>query len=179
MRPATQILPVTLPINRYILLGRNRGDDFRFIGLANLFEMRHRFVAVPHLADNILIAVDDFFHALFNRFQIVEMKRFLARKIVIKAVFNHRPDGHLRAGKKLLHRLGQHMRAVMAQKLNALIIRRRDDRHLGIGLDGARQINHLAIDFPSQRFFGQRLGNIGNKAQPVNRAVKLARCAVG
>ena len=98
MRATAQVFPRALPINRHILVGRNRGDNFGFIVLANAFEMRHGFVAGPYFAGNGLIAVDDFLHAFFNRFQIIEAERGLAGKVVIKTVFNHRADGHLCAG---------------------------------------------------------------------------------
>ena len=39
------------------------------------------------------------------------VKGVVAIEVVIEAVLDHRADGDLRAGKKLLHRLGQHMGA--------------------------------------------------------------------
>ena len=179
MRPAAQIFPRALAVNRHFLVGRNRGDDFRLIVFANLFEMRHRFVAVPHFAHNRLIAIDDFFHAFFNRLKVVEAERHLACEVVVKAVFDNRPDGDLRAGEQLLHRFGQHMRAIMAHQFDAILIGSGNNSHLGIGLDRAGKVNHLAIDLPSERFFGQRFGNRIGKSQPVNRGVKFAGRPVG
>ena len=179
MRATAQIFPRALTIDRHFLVDRNSGDDFRFIVFADLFEMRHRFVAVPHFAYNLLIAVDNFFHAFFNRFQIVKTERHLAREIVIKAVFDNRPNGHLRTRKKLLHRLGQHVCAIMAHQLHAILIGSGNNGHIGISVDAPRQINHLAIDLPSERFFGQRFGNRIGKSQPVNRGVKFAGRPVG
>ena len=71
------------------------------------------------------------------------------------------------------------MRAIMAQQIDTLRIHRRYHGDIGIGLDLARQINDLAIDFPGQGFFGQRFGNRFGKGEPVNRAVKLTCRAIG
>ena len=157
MRAATQIFPRALPINRNRLLGRNGFNNLSLIGLANLAKMRHRVIAVPFLADNILIAVNDFLHALFNRLKVIKAERRLAGKIIIKAVFNHRPNGHLRARKKLLHGLGQNMRAIMAHQFHALRIGGGHHRHFGIAIDRHGQIGQRAIDFPCQGFLAQRV----------------------
>ena len=40
-----------------------------------------------------------------------------AGEVVVEPVLDHRSDGHLRAGEERLHRLGEHMRAIVADEL--------------------------------------------------------------
>ena len=155
MRATAQIFPCALPVHRNRLVSGNGSNNFCLIFFANLAELRHRFIAIPFFTDNLFIAVNDFLHALFNRLKVIKAERRFAREIIIKAVFNHRPDGHLRAGEKLLHRFGQHMRAVMAHQIDAVFIGGGNHRNLGIGSYRPRQVNHFAIDLPCQCFFGQ------------------------
>ena len=98
MRPTAQIFPVALAVDGNWLIARNIGNDFGFVNFANLAEMGNRFGPIPHFTDNRLIALDNVAHALFDGFQIVQTERGFTGKIVKEAVFNHRPDGHLRVG---------------------------------------------------------------------------------
>jgi hypothetical protein len=56
-------------------------------------------------------------HALFDRRQIVERKRALVGEVVVEAVFDDRPDGHLRRRKEFLDRVGHQVRRRVANHL--------------------------------------------------------------
>ena len=99
MRPTAQIFPVALTIDGNCLFAGNIGNDFGLVNLANFAEMGNRFRPIPNFSDNRLIAPDNVVHALFDGFQIVQTERGFTGKVVKEAVFNHRPDGHLRARK--------------------------------------------------------------------------------
>ena len=81
------------------------------------------------------VARDDLAHALLDRREILGGKRLVAEEVVVEAVLDHRADRHLRARPERLHRLGEHMRAVVADELERARIvagdefeRRRPDR---------------------------------------------------
>ena len=64
-----------------------------------------------------LVALDDLAHLLFDGREVFRRERLVAEKVVEETVLDHRADGHLRSRIKLLHRLRQHMGAVMADEL--------------------------------------------------------------
>ena len=115
MRTPTQIFPITLPINADLFTCWNAGNDFGFIGFANVFEMGDGFVARPHFAHNGFVAFNNVAHPRFYFFKIIGAEGRGAGEVVKKAVFNHGSYRHLRIGEQLLHRLCQHMGAIMAQ----------------------------------------------------------------
>ena len=78
-----------------------------------------RGVAIDHLAGERAVARDDLAHLGLDLRQIVRRERLVAREVVIEAVLDDRADGHLRAGIELLHRLGHHMRRVVADQRRA------------------------------------------------------------
>ena len=69
-------------------------------------------LAGPDLADQRLVGGDDPPHLLLDRGQILLGERAALggrREIVIEAVVGRRAEGDLRAGKQVLHRLGEDM----------------------------------------------------------------------
>ena len=99
VRPPAQVLPGALAINADRLVTRDVADDLGLVGLADAFEMGDGLVAVPHLAVDRLVAVDDLLHAQFDLGEVVEAERRLAGEIVIEAVFDVGADGDLGVGK--------------------------------------------------------------------------------
>ena len=118
MRPRAHVEPVALAIDGDLLVVRDLADPFGLEALAMVAEIIGSIrVAAPDLARDLLVAVDDLAHALLDRGEIVRRERLVAGEIVIEAVLDRRAEGDLGAGIELLHRLGQHMGAVVAQQL--------------------------------------------------------------
>ena len=78
------------------------------------------FVAVPNLTNDLEVAVDDLFHALFDRHQIIQAERRIACEVVVEAVLDGRTDGYLRARKQFLYRLRHHVACVVTDGLECL-----------------------------------------------------------
>ena len=135
MRAAAEVNEIALAIQRHFLIGRNRGNDFCLVVLANRFEKFHRLVARPRFARNRNVALGQLRHALFNRGKIFRRERALIRKVVVEAIFDHGSDRHLRVGKQFLHCIGQQMRGGMPDQIDALGVLVRDDREIAVGLD--------------------------------------------
>jgi len=74
-------------------------------------------------------------------------------EVVIEAVLDIRPDGHLGAWIELLHRLSQHMGGVMADQLQRLGRRPCDDSDVGIMLDRQVEILHMPSTLAASAFF--------------------------
>jgi hypothetical protein len=113
------------------------------------------------------IASGKFGHALFDRRQIVERKRALVGEVVVEAVFDDRPDGHLRRREEFLDRVGQQVRRRMADHFEALGILLGDDGELGVVAIAEGGIDQTAIDLARQRRARQtgtdRLRHFGNR----------------
>ena len=81
----------------------------------------HTLVLPKSPARNILdVAPDDLAHARFDLFEILGRERLTAGKVVIKAGFGRRPEGHLGVGIELLDCLGHDVRRVMPQDFQPL-----------------------------------------------------------
>jgi hypothetical protein len=113
-------------------------------------------VAVPNLARDLLVAVDDLAHLRFDLRQVVERERRIAREVVIEAVLDGRADGDLRTGEQLLHRLGHHMARVVADGVEDGGIVAHQKFDLGVGHDRPVEIAKLAVDAGQGRALGQR-----------------------
>ena len=79
-------------------------------------------LAVPFLADQRLVGGDDAAHLLLDRGQVLVGERAAAggrREVVIETVVGRRAEGDLRAGKQVLHRLGEDMGKIVAASSSA------------------------------------------------------------
>ena len=120
MRPAAQIIPFPLFVDRNWLTLRQVLDDLGFVFFAHFAEMFNRFRAVPDFTGEGFIAVNDFAHLGFDLFEVILGERLLAVEVVVEAIFNNRPDSDLRAGEQLLHGFGQHVSRVMPDQLQTI-----------------------------------------------------------
>ena len=127
VRPAAEITPSALVVELDVLALRNGVDELDLeqlaLGAEELLGLVARF---RRLAEG-LVALDDLAHLLLDRREILRREGLVAEKVVIEAVFDDRADRHLRAGEKLLHRLGQHVGGVMADELKRFRIVTRHD----------------------------------------------------
>ena len=150
-----------------ILAGGNAGDDLGLVFLTHVTEELDRLVARHDRAGHGVIAFRDLLHALLDFRQVFLGEAALEGEIVVKAVFNDRPDGHLRLGEQFLHRLRQQVRRGVADHLDPLRALVGDDRDRGVLLDQERGIDQLVVDAPGER--GAReagadaRGNLGDR----------------
>jgi hypothetical protein len=98
--------------------------------------------------------------------------------IIIETIVGRRPKGDLRPREEVLHRLGQHMRIVMAKQLErVLFVARRHQRQGGIPLERPVEVAQFAINPRRQRRLrqprpdcggdiprGRPLGHFANRA---------------
>ncbi len=179
MRTTAQIDEVALPIQADRLVGGNAGDDLGLVFLTQASEELDRVVALPLLAGDLLVAVDDLMHALLDLDQILGRERDGAREIVIEAILDGRADGDLGLGIELLDRLGHHMGGVMAQQLKRVGILGRDDRELHIAVDDRLEIPHVVADADRERRLGQASADRGRHGSARHRPVKRADRSIG
>ena len=156
MRPTAQVQPISLAIDADRLADRDAADDLGLVVLTDRLEVGDGRITVPDFAHDGFIAVDDLFHARLDSRQIVEAERRLAREIVVESILDRRADGHLRAGKQLLHRLGQDVADIMANGLQRLRCVTRQDLEGPAVLKFTVQVQQLSVEFDEGRTFLQR-----------------------
>jgi len=178
MRPRAHVEPAALAVDRDLLVLRDLADPFGLEALAMLAEVIGDAVAAPDLAGDLLVAVDDLAHALLDGGEIIRREGRLAGEIVIEAVLDRGAEGDLGAGIELLHRLGQHMGAIVAQQIEGIGMGAGDDLDPGVPLDGRREILQRPVDFHRKRRLGETRADGSGQFGPGQRPVELAPTAV-
>jgi hypothetical protein len=158
VRPPAEVFPRPLAINRDGLALGQILNDLRLVGFADALEVGDGFVAVPDLALDLLIAVNDFAHLGFDLGQIVQGEGFGAGEVVIEAVLDGGADGHLRAGEELLHGFRHHVAGVVADRLQHVRIVPRQDFDAAVPRQRAVEVQHLAVEADQRRLLGQGFG---------------------
>ncbi len=179
VRTTAQVGEFTFGIERHILIGRNRLDDFRFIRFADRLEIRHGLVARQYLACDRLIFLCQFHHLLFNRLQSFRCKWLLVRKVVVKPVFDDRPDRHLRIGEQLLHGVSQQVGRRVTDHFQPVGVLIGHDRDVCVMLNQKRGIDNLAINFAGKRGFRKASADIGSHLRNRHRRVELTLRTIG
>ena len=179
VRTPAQIDPLALAVHRDGLVARDVRDDLRLVLLAPVAEEPDRFVAVPFLARDRLVAVDDLAHAGLHAFQILRCEGLLAREVVVEPVLDGGSDGDLRLRVELLHRLGEDMGRVVTQQLQRLLGIPGHDSDGRIGLDGGGEVAHRAVDPDRERRPGESLADARGDVGPGHRSVEVPGRAVG
>ena len=127
--------------------------------LALLLEIVADLLAAPFLAHQWLVGADDAPHLLLDRGQLLLGERAVLgrrREIIIEAVVGRRAEGDLRAGKEVLHRLGEDMGEIVAGELERVgLVARRDQGQLGIAVERPGEVAQLAIDPRRERRLGE------------------------
>ncbi|MCY1220149.1 hypothetical protein D9M72_321510 [compost metagenome] len=174
VRAAAQVDEAAFAVQADFLVGGDRGDDLGLVLLAHRLEQRHRFVAVPHFAHDPLVLAGELRHLLLDGGQVFGREGTLVGKVVVEAVFDHRPDRHLRFRIQFLDGVGQQVGRGVADHIDAVGILVRDDGQLGVVLDPMARVDQLAVHLAGQRGLGQAgtdaLRHFGNR----HRARKLA-----
>ena len=169
MRAAAHIHPVVArPIDRQLLTLGQFGRPLGLEAFASIFPGLDEVIARNDFAAQRLVGADDLAHRFLDRRQVILGKRAAIGRghhVIIETVVGCRAKGNLRAGVQFLHRLGKHMRKIVAGKFQRIrLILRRDQREVGIGFERTHDIAHLAIDARGQRSLGEagadRSGNI-------------------
>ncbi len=179
VRAAAQIDPVALAVERDGLVARQVLDDLGLVLLALVLEEPDRVVAVDHLAGEFFAARHDLAHLRLDRTEILRRERLVAGEVVIEPVIYRRPDGHLGAGIQLLHRLGQHVRRVVADQLQGLGIAAGDEHNIGVVFDLGGQIDQLAVELHGQRGAGEARADRFRHRRARHRPVEAAHGFVG
>jgi hypothetical protein len=156
VRPPAQVDPLALLVQGDRLILRQVPDQLGLELLAPGLEELDRVVPVPDLALELRVAVDDPAHLLLDGGEVVGRERLLAEEVVIESVLDRRADGHLGAGEQGLNGLGQHVRGVVADRVQRLGVVTHDQAEVAAGLQLAAHVALLAVQLGQQGLLGQR-----------------------
>ena len=159
VRPAAEVEPVALRVDLEVLVFRDRVDQFELVALALVGKHLSRLLARPDLLGEGFVAADDLAHLLLDDGEVVGRERLVAREVVIEAVLDDRADRHLRAGPKLLHGFGEHMRGVVADEFQRARIVAGDDLDAAGLLQRIGKVAQHAVERVGDGLLRQRLGD--------------------
>ena len=166
VRAATKVDEIPLAVKGNLLFGGNGGNQFRLVFFAQTEKKFHGVIALPDLAGHRNIAFGEFAHAFFDGGQIFRREGTCVSKIVIEAVFDDRPNRHLRVRVKFLDRISQQVRRRMPDDFQPLGILVGNDGKRRIRLDGKRRVHQHPIHLARQRSLGKPRAyarrNLGN-----------------
>ena len=151
MRAAAEVDEIALAVERDRLAGRDRRDDLGLVNLPLLAEELDRAVAIPNLALDRLVPRNDLVHPLLDLLEVLRREGLTPSEVVVEAVFDRGADRHLRLGVELLDGFGHHVRSVVAQQLEAVGRRARDDLDARVAVDRPREVAELAVDADGYR----------------------------
>ena len=178
MRAAAEVEPFALRIDLDLVAFGDGVDQLELEHLSLVGEQPLRGVPIDDFAAEGGIARDDLAHLGFDDRQVFRRERFVAGEVVIEAVLDHRADGHLRAGVELLHGFRHHVRGVVADQRQRLLVFPGEDADLGVGLDRLGEVLDLAVERHGDGLLGQRLGDRLSDLAAGNARLELAARAV-
>ena len=102
-----QGLQTPFTVQTHVFIAGNAGNDFSLVVFTQALEISHSLIARQHPAHHRLVLRSQLSHLLLDGCQIFRCKGALVRKVVIKPVFDHWPDGDLRIREQLLDGISQ------------------------------------------------------------------------
>ena len=146
MRAAAEIEPVALLVDLDLLIGGDGVDQLDLEAFAHVAENFLRMLARPDFLRERFVARDDLAHLFFDDRKIFQRERLIAREVVIKSVFDHRPDGDLRSRPQILDRFGKHVRGVMPDQFEGARILAGNEFDFGVAVDRVGEIGERAVE---------------------------------
>ena len=179
VRPAAEVFPVTLAVERNVLARRDVLDDLRLVLLADRAEVRRGCIAGQHAPMHGQVSRCQLAHARLELLQILGREGTLAGEVIVKAVLDHRADGDLRLRIDGLHGLGQQVRGGVTDDLEPFRIARRDDAQRGVAVDAAGGVDQSAVHLTGEGRPGQPGADAGSHLGDRRRLFVVSLAAVG
>ena len=179
VRPPAQVDPVALLVQGDGLGSRQVADQFGLELLAARLEELDRLVALPDLAFELGVAIDDPAHLLFDGGEVVGREGLVAIEVVIEAVFDGRADGDLGSGEQGLDRLGQDVGRVVADGVEGGGVVAHDQAEVAARLQHPAHVALLAVQLGQHGLLGQGRRDGGRDVARRGAGRVLAHRAVG
>ena len=145
MGPPAEIDETSLLIEAYLLLG-DLLQKFHLVGFVFAPEIVDRLLPAHVVAPEGQILGRQLGHVGFNLRQVFRGKRLGHAKVIVKARFDGRADGHFDPGKQVPHRLGHQVGGGMAHDLQTLGAVQADGGEGAIGRERQGQVHQIPVD---------------------------------
>ena len=132
------------------------------------------------LAHEVLVGLDVLAHLGLDRLEVLlgELHAVRELEVVVEAVLDRRPDRDLHAGVELHHRGGEHVRGVVADQPEAVLVAAGHDLDARAVLERRLEVPELAVDADSERRPGQALADRAGGVGAGRALVELELSAV-
>ena len=145
VRTAAEVDEVALTIERNRFAFGDGFDQFGLVLFTHVEEELHGFVARHFDAFDRKVALDDFVHAGFDLLQVFGREGTFEGEVVVEAVFNGRPDRHLRRREEFLDGLGHQVRRRVADEFETFGIAPGHDGDFGVLVDHMGEVDETAV----------------------------------
>ncbi|GJE70498.1 hypothetical protein CHKEEEPN_2036 [Methylorubrum podarium] len=179
VRAAAEVEPLALAVDLQILARGDRVHQLDLVALALVGEELLDVVARPDFLRERGIARDDLAHLRLDLREVLGRERLVLGEVVVEAVLDDGADRHLGAGPERLHRLRQHVGAVVADQFERPRVVAREELDRSVVLDDVVEVAHRAVERHGDRALGERLGDALHHGPTGHRGVVRAGVAVG
>ena len=117
---------------RLVIMSNVLVKNSDFIVFATLHEGFTRFVPADSLLDDVVVALSQLVHTLFEGFDIFLGQRVVKVNVIVETVVDNRADSHFGVRPQLLDRMTEQVSARVTNDLQTFFVFRGDDRQLRI-----------------------------------------------
>ncbi len=177
--PGAEVEPRALAVDADLRVARQGLDVLGLVLLAVVLEKADRRVALPDLARDRLVAVDDLVHAPLDSLQVVQGERLGAGEVVEEAGLGRRAECDLGVRKELLDRFGHDMGAVVTKQGHGVVVAAGDDLDARVAIDLRGQVLEVRADLDGQGVPCQSGADCGGDIEAGYRPIERAHASVG
>ncbi len=117
---------------RLVIMSNVLVKNSDFVVFTTFHEGFTRFVPAHRLLNDVVVALSQLVHTLFEGFDIFLGQRVVKVNVIVKAVVDNRADSHFGVRPQLLDRMTEQVSARVTNDLQTLFVFRGDDRQLRI-----------------------------------------------
>ena len=157
VRPEAEVHPVAVLVEgeRLRPLRDDVVDDLDLVLLAEPLEERERLLGGDLRADEGQVGLDRVVGRPLDLLEVLGRERRLAREVVVEAVLDRGADRDLGPRVELLDHARHHVGRVVTRDLQRLRALRGVDLELRVGLEGAREVDGLAVELREDGRLGE------------------------
>src|SRR5262249_192628 len=160
VRTAAEVDKLAVAIERNLILTFGvLLDEVHFHPIVFGFVLMDRLISRRVLADELLVAFDNFLHGVFDSLQVIRSEWRWTVEVVKESRFRRRTMAELGLWKQLSYSSCQHMRRGMSEYFERLGILVGENPHLSVFLDRTVQVDNLAVHLGGESGIGQSRGN--------------------
>ncbi len=165
---------VMVQTNRSLALLNQIVDQLNLVVFVTVNKHAAGFIDRRHLFDDVIIFFDQLLHTFFDGLQIFRRERTLVLNIIIKAVLNHRADGHFGGWIQLLDGVAHEVCKRVTDNFQTFLITAGDQSDVRVVSDQFTGVHQLTVDTAAHGGFCQTGANIFGHLHQGDGVIKFA-----